>query len=111
MIDDQPHPPLRELLTGISAGVQRLAAQTLTLARLEVSTAAATLGRSAMGVVAGALAIVAGIAVVVSALVLILIALGLSAWAAATLVGLLLTAGAPSPRAILSAQCVARNLV
>src|SRR4029434_6140864 len=90
MTDDQPHPPLRELLIGISADVQLLAAQTLTLARLEVSTAAATLTRSAIGLLASALVTVAGIAVLVSALVLILIALGLPAWAAATLVGALL---------------------
>jgi hypothetical protein len=33
MTDDQPHPPLREVLIGISADVQLLAAQTLTKAQ------------------------------------------------------------------------------
>ena len=46
-----------------------------------------------MGVLASVFIIVAGAAVLVSALVLILVALGLPAWAASTLVGVVLTAG------------------
>jgi hypothetical protein len=84
---------LRDLLNGISMDVQVLASQTLTLARLEVSAAASKLVWSAVGVLAGAFVAVAGVAVLVSALVLALVALGLPAWAASTLVGVVLTAG------------------
>jgi hypothetical protein len=53
MTDPHPNAPLRQLLNGISTDVQLLASQTLTLARLEVPTAASKLialwyGRSDM---------------------------------------------------------------
>jgi ABC-type uncharacterized transport system permease subunit len=91
MTDPRLNAPLRELLNGISTDVQLLASQTLTLARMEISTAASKLAWSAAGLLASVLVTVAGAAVLVSALVLILVALGLPAWAAATLVGVLLT--------------------
>jgi Putative Actinobacterial Holin-X, holin superfamily III len=91
MTDPRLTPPLRELLNGISTDVQLLASQTLTLARLETSTAASKLAWSAAGLLASVLVTVAGAAVLVSALVLTLIALGLPAWAASTLVGVTLT--------------------
>ena len=91
MTDPHLNAPLRELLNGISTDVQLLASQTLTLARLEVSTAASKLAWSAAGLLAGVFVTVAGAAVLVSALVLILVALGLPAWAASTLVGVTLT--------------------
>ena len=47
------------------------------------------------GVAASVLVTVAGAAVLLSALVLILIALGLPAWAASTLVGVMLTGAGP----------------
>ena len=76
-----------------------LASQILTLARLEISTAASKLAWSAAGLLASVLVTVAGAAVLVSALVLILIAFGLPAWAASTLVGVTLTvAGAITAR-------------
>jgi hypothetical protein len=84
---------LKELLNGISTDVQLLASQTVTLARLEVSAVASKLAWSALGLMASVFAAVAGAAVLVGALVLILIALGLPAWAAATLVGVVLTTG------------------
>jgi hypothetical protein len=91
--------PLKDLLSEISTDVQLLAFQTLTLARLEVSAAASTLALSAIGVLASVFVAVAGAAVLVSALVLILVALGLPAWAASMLVGVVLTgAGAISAR-------------
>ena len=86
-------PSLSGLLNGISIDVQLLASQTLALARLEVSAAASKLARSGVGLLASVCVAVAGAAVLVSALVLMLIALGVPAWAAATLVGLLLTGG------------------
>ena len=99
MTDPRLNAPLRELLNGISTDVQLLASQTLTLARLEISTAASKLAWSAAGLLASVLVTVAGAAVLVSALVLILIALGLPAWAASLLVGVTLTgAGAIAAR-------------
>jgi len=91
MSDPRLHPPLNEILGSISTDVQLLASQTLTLARLEIATAASTLAWSAIGVVASAFMAIVGLAVLVSALVLILITLGLPAWAAATVVGVMLT--------------------
>ena len=99
MTDPRLNAPLRELLNGISTDVQLLASQTLTLARLEISSAASKLAWSAAGLLASVLVTVAGAAVLVSALVLILVALGLPAWAASTLVGVTLTvAGAITAR-------------
>jgi hypothetical protein len=91
MSDPRLNLPLKELLTSISTDVQLLASQTLTLARLEIATAASTLTWSAIGVMASVFVAIAGLAVLVSAMVLILIALGLPAWAASTLVGMMLT--------------------
>ena len=91
MTDPRLNAPLRELLNGISTDVQLLASQTLTLARLEVSTAASKLAWSGAALLASVLVTVAGAAVLVSAVVLILVALGLPAWAASTLVGVMLT--------------------
>jgi len=91
MSDSRLNPPLKELLTSISTDIQLLASQTLTLARLEIATAASTLAWSAIGVMASVFVAIAGLAVLVDAIVLILIALGLPAWAASTLVGMMLT--------------------
>jgi hypothetical protein len=110
MTDPRLNAPLRDLLNGISTEVQLLASQTLTLARLEISTAASKLARSAAGLLPSVLVAVAGAAVLVSAVVLILVALGLPAWAASTLVGVTLTvAREQSPRAISSERHAARN--
>ena len=93
MTDRSQSPSLRDLLNGISTDAQLLASQTVTLARVELSAAASRLVWSAIGVLASAFVAVAGVAVLVSALVLALVALGLPAWAASTLVGVLLTGG------------------
>jgi ABC-type uncharacterized transport system permease subunit len=99
MTDPRLNRPLKELLNGISTDVQLLVSQTLTLARLEISTAASKLAWFAVGVLASAFVAIAGAAVLVSAFVLILIALGLPAWAASTFVGVMLTgAGAVAAR-------------
>ena len=93
MTNPSPNTSLKDLLSGISADLQLRASQTLTLARLEASAAAATLAWSSIGVLVSVCIAIAGSAVLVSALVLILIALGMPAWGAATLVGVVLTAG------------------
>jgi hypothetical protein len=99
MTNPSLNPSLRDLLNGISTDVRLLASQTLTLARVEAAAAASKLAWSAMGVLASVFVAVAGAAVLVTALVLILVALGLPAWAASTLVGVLLTgAGALAAR-------------
>jgi hypothetical protein len=105
MTDPSLNPSLRDLLNGISADVQLLASQTLALARLEVSAALSKLAWSAAGLLASIFVAAAGAAVFVSALVLILIALGVPAWAASTLVGVILTgAGAISARHFVGAM-------
>ena len=93
MTDPSPNLSLKDLLSGISVDVQLLAVQTIALARLEASAAASKLAWSAAAVIVSVFIALAGAAVLVSALVLIVIALGLPAWAAATLVGVVLTVG------------------
>jgi hypothetical protein len=104
MTDHTDAPSLRALLTTISSDVQTLGSQTLLLARLELSAAASALAWSGIGLLASVVIAIAGAGVLVSALVLITIALGLPAWAAALLVGTLLTAGG----ALGARHCVAR---
>ena len=91
MTGPSPLPPLRGRLSEVSADVRTLIAQTLTLARLEFLAGASKLARCGIGIVAGLSMAVAGLAVLISALVLGLIALGFPAWAAAALIGVLLT--------------------
>jgi hypothetical protein len=99
MTHRSPNLSLKDLLSGISTDVQLLATQTIALARLEASAAAAKLAWSAVAVIVSVFIGLAGAAVLVSALVLIVIALGLPAWAAASLVGVVLTvAGGLSAR-------------
>jgi hypothetical protein len=93
MTDPSPHPSLKDLLGDISADVQLLAVQTIALGRLEASAAASRLAWSAVAVLVSIFIAVVGAAVLASALVLIVIALGPPAWAAATLVGVVLTVG------------------
>ncbi len=82
-----------QLLGAVSGDLRTLAGQTIALGRLELGNAVSALAWSAAGLSLSIVIATAGLAVLVSALVLIVIALGLPAWAAATLVGLLLTAG------------------
>jgi hypothetical protein len=99
MSDPSPNPSLRELLNGISTDARLLTSQTLALTRLEASTAASKLLWSGVGMLARVFVVVAGASALVSALVLILIAIGVPAWAASTVVGIVLTAeGALSAR-------------
>jgi hypothetical protein len=93
MTEPSPNLSLKDLLGGISTDVQLLTTQTIALARLEASAAASKLVWSAFAVLASVFIALARAAVLVSALVLIVIALGLPAWAAATLVGVVLTFG------------------
>src|SRR5688572_27093489 len=99
MTEPSLNPSLRDLLNGISTDVQLLVSHTLTLAQLEISTAASRFVWSGVGVLASVFIAATGAAVLVSALVLILIAFGVPAWAASTVVGLILTgAGAIAAR-------------
>jgi Putative Actinobacterial Holin-X, holin superfamily III len=93
MTDPSLNPSLKDLLSGISADVQLLASQTVALARIELSAAASKLAWSGIAVLVSVFIAIAGAAVLISALVLILIALGVPAWAAATIVGVVLTVG------------------
>ena len=93
MIDSESGPSLRTLLSDISSDARLLVAQTAMLARLEIKGAVSQLMWSSIGVVASAVIAIAGTAVLISAIVLILIALGIPAWAAALLTGVVLTGG------------------
>jgi len=83
----------RHLLSDVSADVELLVVQTLALARVELSASLSRLVYSGIGVLGSVLIAAAGAAVLVAALVLIVIALGIPAWAASTLVGVVLIVG------------------
>ena len=93
MMNPSPNPSLRELLNSVSTDVQLLASQTLALGRLEISAAASKLASSGVGIVASVFVAAVGVGVLISALVLILVALGVPAWAAASVVGLVFSVG------------------
>jgi hypothetical protein len=93
MTDPFLNPSLKDLFRGISADVQLLASHTVALARIELSAAASKLAWSGIALLVSVFIAIAGAAVLISALVLILIALGVPAWAAAIIVGVVLTLG------------------
>ena len=93
MTPQSPIASFRQVLSAVSADIRLLGFQTLLLARLELSAALRGLIYSGMGVLASVLTAVAGAAVLVAALVLIVIALGVPAWLASTLVGVVLIIG------------------
>ena len=103
MNDDLDHRSVPQLLAALSADLRVLLAETVGLARAEVQTAASALAMSIAGIVAGAVVLITGLLVLVAALVLIAIVLGLPPWAAALLVGVLLSgAGAVTISAFLA---------
>ena len=91
-IDADPR-PLRQMLAELTADLRALAGRSVDLARAEISTARSEVTTSIVGIAAGAFAAIIGVLVLVSMLVLIAIALGLPPWAAAAVIGLLLTVG------------------
>lgn len=112
MNDDLDHRSVPQLLAALSADLRLLLAETVGLARAEVQTAASALAMSIAGIAAGAVILIIGLLVLVAALVLIAVALGLAPWAAALLVGALLSgAGAVTIRSFLTKlQLVKYNL-
>ena len=99
-----PSPSPKALLGRVADDVHTLVSQTLTVARLELSDDASKLAWSAMGVLAGTFVAAVGAVVLISAMVLGLVAVGMPAWAAAALVGVVLTAaGAIGARYFMSA--------
>ncbi len=93
MTPQSPIASFRQVLSAVSADIRLLGLQTVLLARLELSATLRGLIYSGMGVLASVLTAVAGAAVLVAALVLIVIALGVPAWLASTLVGVVLIIG------------------
>ena len=82
---------LRALLSELSIDLRLLCTQTLALARAEMQSTVKGFFASTAGIAAGAIVALSGFLVLLSALVLGAIALGLPPWAAAGLVGLLVT--------------------
>jgi hypothetical protein len=95
--------PLGALFGDLSRDLRLLATQTAGLATAEARHAASAFGAAMAGLAAGAVMALCGLLVVVAALVLVTIALGLPAWAAASLVGVLLVvAGVGTMQAFLA---------
>ena len=91
MTDDVDNRTAPQLLAALSADLRLLLTETLGLAKAEVQASVSALGMSIAGIVAGAVVLLMGLLVLVAALVLIAVELGLRPWAAALLVGVLLT--------------------
>lgn len=82
-----------EVLAALSADLRLLVADTVGLARAELQRTTSALVAVMVGMIVGGIVLLLGILVLASALVLMAIAVGLSPWAAALLVGLVLSAG------------------
>jgi len=83
--------PIRETLAAISADLLLLVAQLSAIARAEVGIAVGAARGGLVVAMAGAALLMVGALTLVAALVLAAVALGLSPWAAALLIGVLLT--------------------
>ena len=88
-----PRRPIRETLAAISADLMLLVAQLAAIARAEVGVAVGAARSGLVVATAGAALLVFGALTLVAALVLAAIALGLPPWAAALVIGVLLTLG------------------
>jgi hypothetical protein len=86
-----PRRPIRETLAAISTDLLLLVAQLAAIARAEVGVAVGAARGGLVVVTAGAALLMVGALTLVAALVLAAVALGLSPWAAALLIGVLLT--------------------
>ena len=84
---------VRELLAAITNDLLLLGAQLFGIASAEGRVAAGAARNGAVVAIVGAGLLVCGALTLVSALVLVIVALGLSPWAAALAVGVLLTLG------------------
>ena len=88
-----PRRSLRETFSAISADLMLLFAQLAAIAKAEIGVAVAAARSGVVLASAGAALLIFGALTLVAALVLAAIALGLPPWAAALLVGVLLTLG------------------
>lgn len=86
-----PRRPVRETLAAISSDLLLAVAQLAAIARAEVGVAVGAARGGLVVATAGAALLIFGVLTLVAALVLAAIALGLSPWAAALLIGVLLT--------------------
>jgi len=84
---------VRELLAAITNDLLLLGAQLFGIATVEGMVAAGAARNGVVVAILGAALLVCGVLTLVSALVLVIVALGLSPWAAALAVGVLLTLG------------------
>ena len=91
MSDDLDNRTVPQLLAALSADLRLLLTETIGLARAEVQANASALAMSIAGIGAGAVVLFMGLLVLVAALVLIAVELGLRPWAAALIVGVLLS--------------------
>jgi len=88
-----PRRSFRETLAAISADLMLLFAQLAAIAKAEIGVAVAAARSGVVLATAGAALLIFGALTLVAAMVLAAIALGLPPWAAALLVGTLLTLG------------------
>jgi hypothetical protein len=82
--------PLTELISGVGRDMSMLVRQEIQLAKVEVSEKVAHVTRGAISIGIGAMVAYAGVLTLVAALVLVGIAIGITAWLAAAIVGVLL---------------------
>jgi len=83
---------LGELFAELTRETSTLVRQEVALAKTEVTQKASAVGKDVGYIAAGGAVVYAGFLALVAALILILVGLGLPAWAAALLVGVVVTA-------------------
>lgn len=81
---------LKELISGVGHDLGLLVRQEIQLAKAEVAEKVSNTAKGGAGIGIGAMIAYVGVLTIVAALVLALVALGLAAWAAAALIGVIL---------------------
>lgn len=85
--------PLKELVSGVGRDMGTLVRQEIQLAKVEIGEKMARVAHGAVSIGIGAVIALAGVLAIVAALVLVGIAIGITAWLAAAIVGVLLLIG------------------
>lgn len=85
--------PLTELVSGVGRDMGMLVRQEIQLAKVEIGEKMSRVAHGAVSVGIGAVIAFAGALAVVAALVLVAIAIGITAWLASAIIGVLLLVG------------------
>jgi uncharacterized membrane protein YqjE len=85
--------PLKDLVAGVGRDMGLLVRQEIQLAKVEISEKVSRVAGGAVSIGVGAMVVYAGVLAIVAALVLVGIAIGVTAWLASAIIGVLLLIG------------------